>query len=346
MAERITMTQIAAQAGVTQATVSLCLANHPRIPPETRERVQALARKLGYSPHPYISSLMRFRRQGKALKDKPVLALVCAFHAADRWRNHPSVTIRQMREGALARAAALGYQAQEFWLHRDGMSNERFSEVLHARGIQGLLLGPLPDGVAPPTLRWEHFAAVSLSAPLHPLNLTTVCNDHYFSSLQAVRETVRHGYRRPGLAILKSHPARFHGRWEAGYAMGCAMERAATPTDTLLLDDWTDARAIRKWLKTAKPDAIITPGADHFHPFVVGEGWKIPEEIGLVSLACPAAGDGISGIFQNGRLMGETAVDLLIGQIERHERGLPPQAKAMMIEGEWNPGTTLRVRPV
>src|SRR4051812_28724282 len=121
-AERVTMALIAVQAGVTQATVSLCLANHPRIPAATRERVQALARKLGYTPHPYIASLMRSRRQGRALTGKPVLALVCAFHTADRWRNHPSLTVRQMREGALARAAEFGYEAQEFWLHRDGMS--------------------------------------------------------------------------------------------------------------------------------------------------------------------------------------------------------------------------------
>ncbi len=336
------MGYIAAQAGVTQATVSLCLANHPRIPQATRDRVQALAEKLGYRPHPYISSLMRFRRQGKGPMDQPVLALVCAFHTADRWRNHPSVTIRQMREGALERAAALGYHAQEFWLHRDGMSNGRFSEVLHARGIQGLLLGPLPDDATPPVLNWEHFAAVSLSAPLRGLNLTTVCNDHYFSSLRAVSESHRHGYRRPGLAILKSHHARFHGRWEAGYSMGCAMQPALVPLSPLLLDDWDDERAIRRWLRKERPDAVLTPGTEYIHPFLLREGWRIPGEIGLVSLSCPEADHRISGIFQNGRLMGASAVDLIIGQIERHERGLPAQAKAMMIEGAWNPGATLR----
>jgi LacI family transcriptional regulator len=336
------MTQIAAQAGVTQATVSLCLANHPRISPKTRERVQALARQLGYSPHPYISSLMRFRRQGRALKDKPVLALVCAFHVADRWRNHPSVTIRHMREGALARAASFGFHAQEFWLHRDGMSADRFSDMLHARGIQGLLLGPLPDGTAAPELNWEHFAAVSLSAPLRTVALTTVCNDHYFSTLRAVSEARRHGHRRPGLAILKSHPARFHGRWEAGYLMGCAQTPAVAPLPPLLLDDWSDEKAIRQWLRREKPDAVITPGSDYFLPFLQREGWSVPEEIGLVSLACPGTGGRISGIFQNGHLMGSSAVDLLIGQIERHERGLRPQARSMMIEGEWNEGKTLR----
>src|SRR2546423_6647179 len=135
MSTGITMKSIAGQAGVTQATVSMSLANNPRIPAATRERIQALARKLGYQPNPYVSTLMRIRRQGRPLKEKPVLALVCAQRTAEGWRNHASVTIRQMREGAIAQAAARGYHTQEFWLYRDGMSNERFSQMLHARGI-------------------------------------------------------------------------------------------------------------------------------------------------------------------------------------------------------------------
>lgn len=342
MATRITMTQIATRAGVTQATVSLCLANHPRISAGTRERVQAIARELGYKPHPYISSLMRARRQGRALKDQPVLALVCAFHEADRWRTHPAATIRQMREGAIARAAELGYQAQEFWLHRDGMSSDRFSAMLHARGIHGLLLSPLPDGAAPPELDWKLFSAVSLSAPFRHVSLTTVSNDHYFSSARAVEECHRRGYRRPGLIILESHRDRFFGRWEAGFATGAARCAGMAALPPLLVKDWTDERALRGWLRREKPDVIVSPGAVVLLDWLQREGRRVPRDIGLVNLACPQPGDPISGVHQNGRLLGASAVDLLIGLIERHERGLPVQAKALMIEGQWNEGRTLR----
>src|ERR1044071_1034530 len=166
MSNGVTMKTIAAQAGVTQATVSMSLANNPRISAATRERIQAIAKRLGYHPNPYVSTLMRIRRQGKPLKDKPVLALVCAQRTADGWRTHASLTIRQMREGAFERATFRGYRAQEFWLHRDGMSNERFSEMLYARGIRGLLLSPLAEGDPTPALHWDYFAAVSLSVPL------------------------------------------------------------------------------------------------------------------------------------------------------------------------------------
>lgn len=346
MSTGVTMKSIAAQAGVTQATVSMSLANNPRIPQATRERIQAIAKKLGYHPNPYVSTLMRIRRTGKPLKDKPALAFVCAQRTADGWRNHPAATIRQMREGALERTTLRGYRAQEFWLHRDGMSNERFSEMLHARGIQGLLISPLADGDPPPALHWDYFAAVSLSVPLPALTIATICNDHYFSSLQAVRECHRRGYRRPGLVLLNTHQHRFQGRWQAGVLVAGQMLPGLTPAEPLYVEALeTGAPAILKWLKREKPDVIISPGGQVLHDILVRAGWRVPRDVGLVWLACPALGESISGVWQNGRMIGALAVDTLTSLVERHERGLPAQATTLMVEGQWNEGRTLRPVP-
>lgn len=344
MSVSITMKTIAAQAGVTQATVSMSLANNPRIPVATRERIQAIAKRLGYHPNPYISTLMRIRRQGKALKERPVLALVCAQRTSDGWRNHPAATIRQMREGALERATFRGYRVQEFWLHRDGMSNERFSEMLHARGIQGMLLSPLAEGDPTPLLRWEYFAAVSLSVPLPNLTLTTVCNDHYFSSLQTARECHRRGYRRPGIVLREIHQHRFQGRWEAGVLMASQMMPGIELIEPLYMDA-LDPVALLRWIKRVKPDAIITPSADNA-PEIISTlrqaGLRVPEDVGVAVLASPQLGAPVSGIYQNGTMIGALAVDTLISLIERHEQGLPAQATTLMVEGQWNEGETLR----
>jgi DNA-binding LacI/PurR family transcriptional regulator len=338
----VTMKTVAEAAGVTQATVSMALANNPRIPATTRERIQAIARKLNYRPNPYVSTLMRIRRQGKPLKDKPALALVCAQRTASGWREHPAPTIRQMREGALERATLRGYRAQEYWLHRDGMSNERFSEMLHARGIQGMLISPLAEGDPTPHLKWEYFAAVCLSVPLPSLTITTVCNDHYFSSVQVVRECYRRGYRRPGLVLRSAHKMRFQGRWEAGFLVGGELLGDLQLARPLYVDDWNDVSAILGWLKREKPDVIITPAADVLVGTLEKAGWKIPRDIGLALLACPELGDRWSGVYQNGRMIGALAVDTLISMVERHEHGLPPQATTLMVEGQWNEGSTLR----
>ncbi len=339
------MKVIAAQAGVTQATVSMCLANNPRIPLPTRERIRAIADRLGYRPNPYVTALMRVRRQGRARLDRPVLALVNGLDSATAWRDTTAATVRQMREGAMERAAERGYRAQEFWLHQDGMSADRFSSVLHNRGIHGLLLGPLTPGSAPPALHWEHFAAVRLGVPLPALTITSVCNDHFFSSLQVMRECHRLGYRRPGLVILRLHRERFHARWDGGMLVGRHLLPKMSPAGTLLLESWDDLAPVATWLRREKPDVIVSPSADVLHAHLDRLGWKFPGDIGLASLACPESGHMCSGIWQNGRLLGATAIDQIISMLESNERGLPAQTRVIMVEGVWNPGQTLRLPP-
>jgi len=336
------MKVVAAYAGVTQATVSMSLAGSRRIPAATRERIQAIAAKLGYRPNAYISALMRIRRQGRAQQDRPVLALVNCLSRPTAWRDHVSPAIRQMREGAIERATQRGYRAQEFWLNQEGMSQERFSEMLRARGIQGLLLGPMPDDPPELKLTWNYFAVVAMVVPQPRLALTTVCNDHYFSTLQAIRECHRRGYRRPGLVMHWPHRERFQGRWNAGYLVARQLLPGLRLAKPLFFDDHPKAAQLQAWLKGEKPDVIISTAiGDSVQTMLLRMGWRIPQDIGLVWLSCPELGHPISGIFQNSRLIGATGMDTLISMVERNERGLPAQPSTLMLEGLWNPGQTL-----
>lgn len=347
----VTMKDIARRAGVSTATVSMSLRNQPGIGAGTRDRIAALARRLGYRPNPYVSALMRSRRQGHVHTSRPVVALVNGLDGPDAWRTSPSDMRRRIREGALERAVELGYQGQEFWLHQDGMTAERFSEMLHTRGIQGLLLGPRADETPPPDLRWEYFSAVSLSVPSQTLPLHGVCNDHYFSSWCAVRECHRLGYHRPGLVLRRADRDYFQGRWEAGFFSAQQSLPGLAPTSPLFIDHGETNASFRlrmaefaRWLKVERPDVIIMSslGIEALEQALRRLGWQVPRDIGLVGLSCPALGHRISGIYQNGRLIGATAMDILVGRVERHEKGLPEQAITTMVESLWNPGATLR----
>jgi LacI family transcriptional regulator len=342
MSRPITMKSVAESAGVTQATVSLCLANNPRIPVGTRERIQAVAAKLGYRPNPYISALMRVRRQGSKKQDQPVIALVNGLENPMAWRKATAETVRQMWEGAVTRAEERGYRAEEFWLHEAGMTGARLSDVLYARGITGALLGPLSVGDPAPDLKWERFATVRLGVPLPDLTVTTVCNDHFYSSMQVMKECWRLGYRRPGLVLLDSHLVRFQGRWNGGLLVSRTLLPGTTPVRPLLLKSWDDLAPLAGWVDREKPDVIISPSANEIQRHLQSRGWKFPRDVGLASLACPQLDDPCSGIYQNGRMIGATGIDTVISMLERNERGLPAQAHTVMIEGVWNPGRTLR----
>jgi LacI family transcriptional regulator len=342
----VTMEDIARRAGVSVATVSLSLRNEPRISAAMRENIATIARELGYEPNPYVSALMRSRRSGRPVSDRPVLAFVCALEQADAWRNAVSPTRRYIREGAFRRAAERGYEGREFWLHQDGMSPERFSEMLHARGIQGVLLGPLPDNAPPPALRWDYFSAVSLSVPLPSLTIHTVCNDHFFSGMRTVQECYRLGYRRPGLVLRESHRTFFQGRWEAGvFAAQQSLPGMASLRSLFVesLDDpeKVDLGGFNRWLDRERPDVIVALNWECVAGVLRRAAMRVPEDIGLASLCCPEKGAAISGVYQDGHHIGATAADVLISLVERHEKGMPEHTLTTMVEGTWNPGATL-----
>lgn len=345
MPSNVTMADIARRAGVSVATVSMSLRNKPNIPPATRDRISTLARRLGYQPNPFVSALMRSRRRSQPLSSRPVLAFVCTADRADGWRNSPFTTFRLMREGAREGAARHGYQAQEFWLHEADMSPARFSRMLHTRGIQGLLLGPNVDGAPPPALEWSYFSVVRIGMPLSAPTIPTICNDNFLAGVTLIEECHRRGYRRPGLVLEHAQNLRLQRRWEGGFYTGRLNFSDMALLEPLLLDEWPALTVFQRWLKREKPDVIITSAPDKLHPHLQALGWRVPEDIGLAHLACSEYGSSYSGIYQNGRLIGATAVDVLVSMVEHHKKGLPTQAVTSMVEGAWNAGSTLRPLP-
>lgn len=336
------MKTIARQAGVTEATVSMSLANNTRISLKTRQRIQTIAHELGYHTHPYVSTLLRMRRMGRSQVERPVLALINAFGTIGGWKNAQGPTVRAMRQGAFERAAERGYQAEEFWLHETGMTADRLSGVLHTRGIHGLLISPLADGSATPAMKWNMFASVCLSVPLAPLAITTVCNDHFFSCLQTARECHRLGYKRMGLILRKIHTTRFQGRWDGAMQAARILMPDIKLANTLHVEDWDEEKSVEKWIAKEKPEVIVSPGVEWLHPMLVKKGMRVPEDIGLAGLSCSRIGHECSGAFQDGTAIGAAAIDMLISKVEQFERGIPQRAQTIMLESVWNPGRTLR----
>ena len=344
MNERITMKGVADRAGVSQATVSLSLANHPRIPEETRTKIQTIARSLGYEPNPYVAALMRSRRRGKPLPEKPVIAVVCAGATADAWRRSAHALDREVLQGILEQATARGYRGDEVWLRAGGMSDSRFSEVLRARGIRGVILGPLEANRECPELAWEEVSAVRIGVPLPREKVRTVCPDHFAAGAAVFQECLALGYRRPGVILRPEDTLLSGGRWESGVCSAFRLAGLEGSVPVLSAEQKNLGRMLQPWLVRHEPDVVITVD----HESVVREaahlGLRVPRDLGVASLLCHPGSGLVSGVLANGRLVGSVAVDMLVDMMERHERGLPRQPSALMISGLWRPGQTLRAR--
>jgi LacI family transcriptional regulator len=122
--QKVTMQDVANAAGVHRTTISLAFRQHPSLPVETRKRLLALAEEMGYRPNPLVSALMTELRGKRSEKQHEIIAYVTTYPADNPWRRYPS--LREMFAGAQARAAKLGFAAQEFDLGAADMDGRLF----------------------------------------------------------------------------------------------------------------------------------------------------------------------------------------------------------------------------
>ncbi len=339
----VTMKQVADEAGVTAATVSLVLSKSPKISAATREKVLQVARRMGYRRNPYVSALMTARRErgkNRASATRPVLAFCTAI---DSGRACPlsSVPADGYFAHAAERATEQGYRLERYNLMQKGMTSRRATEILYTRNVSGVLLLAFPDLRDSRALEWKHFPLVSLGFALSAPTIDRVASDYFQSMMTAIEQCHRRGYRRIGLVLSADDNPRVNRRWLAAYLMEQQHLAGLRRLQPLTMRQWSDQRLFT-WLRRNRPDVIVTPWGQSVLDKLTAGDWRIPEKLGLVTLNRSDPAGPISGIYQNPPLLAARAVDMLVGAVERNERGLPEFPNSLFIDGVWNEGTTLR----
>ncbi len=336
------MRDVARLARVSVSTVSLALRNSALVADETRDAIRAVVAAVGYRVNPYVAAHMRSRRRPHAGVAAPVLAIVDTQRRRHGWRDNRTTMVRQMLAGAKAHAAARGYETREFWLHEPGLSHARFSAMLHARGIHGILLGPSSDLHLELELRWEWFAVVRLGSARVTPPVNRVVTDHYEVGMRAAQHAYELGYRRPLLParepFFKAHDRRLEGGFQTAWSHFPGMRNVPAPKT----DGLPDLVTLESWIRKYRPDVIVDNEERHVLDLLTAAGWRVPEEIGVLSLCAPTGNALLSGCAQDGNAMAVAGVDLLIAMMERNEKGVPAAPLTLALTSRWNAGGTLR----
>ena len=252
-----TIRELAGLLGVSKATVSLALRNHPRIPEETRLHIQSEATRLGYRPNALVGALMAQIRHQKIVPQGEVLAFLTADKDEHGWRNY---SVRDCFEAACARARSRGFRLEQFWLGPRGSHSQRIRRVLRARTIRGVVISPLPPEVGPLNLDWDSQLFVTVGASFRQHNLHRCAHHHFNGMMTCYANLWRLGYRRIGLALYKECEDRTNHVWMAGFlAAQCVHEVAPLPM-LLLEGAWKrpgDEARFLLWFDAHRPDAII-----------------------------------------------------------------------------------------
>lgn len=345
-----TIADIARQAGVTKATVSMALRNHPRISKAQCLRIQKMAARMGYQNNALLGQLMHELRRSRRQKYVATLALINVSEEADL-RGRISI-VDAWLSGAQNRAEELGYGVDHFWLEEPGMDTARLARILQSRGIQGVAF----YGMRKPRLVfrgneqceeiWSQFPCVTIGSLSKEPALHFVSNDQYSTSLHACERLRELGYSRIGLAVDRWIDQNLEYRFVAGYR-ACPELDCGIPvlySESSYTDrDWDrEKQMIGEWLERHRPDVCLCNNS-FMLDLIRRAGWRIPEDIGLALLDLPEEMRGVAaGMEQRPVSTGRTAVEVLVGQILRRETGVPSIQQGTLIESIWAPGPTVR----
>jgi LacI family transcriptional regulator len=333
---RVTVHQIARAAGVSAMTVSLALRNHPRISAATRQRIRDLAARLGYRPDPTLARLMRHLRQARSAANPPTVAYLVSARPEDRWQDSYQ---GQLFDGARDRAEALGYKLEVFHLKEPGMTARRMTSILLSRGIEGVLIAPMKVAGGHLSLDLSRFAVAAVGATLWRPLLHRAHHDYYHGTLLMLRTLKRRGYQHIGLLTNTGLARMSQHQEEAAYGYSVARIRQR-PIPILLVPQW-DTAVFLRWFDRYRPDAIVTCFPDVISALAY-RGVRVPDEVGVTVNWQPDGSSRLAGIQQHFRDIGAASFDLVEGQLRRHEYGLPPQPKTVLIRGSWVDGTSVR----
>ncbi len=246
-------------------------------------------------------------------------------------------------EGARARAQEYGYKLEPFYID-DYPSAKAASRVLHARGIRGIVVSPIanPDSTRAMNLEWDKFTAVCcgigrIRPPLH-----TVSKDVFGTTRLVWEIATAAGYKRIGAALNRHNPVAEDdwlriGASEASIRLMGLEESANIP---FLTSEVGDDEALMRWYKRYKPELII--GFNHSTGEALERnGVRIPEEVEFVSLIA-VPGLKWSGLNHSYEHIAQRSVDVLHDEIRNNRWGLPSLPNIILVDAEWNPGTTFR----
>ena len=316
---------IADAAGVSLMTVSYALRDQPDVSAPERIRIRALAEKMGYRPDPLLTHLMAHLRAHRTPKTSANLAVITMLDAS---------FVRRLIEGATVRAGQLGYNLDRIDARAIASNPRALTRTLLTRGVTGVLLAPAEDPASySGLLDWRNFAAVAMTYSLVEPHVNRVVTHHFDNAVRTFTQLAERGFRRIGLAMKRDMEFRANHSYSGAYYRMLPM--SGQESLPLLFLDECGAGGIRQWLTRHKPDVVVLANANHFPDYILPQiSQAAASRTAFVCLDHDPE-HRVSGIDQLFETIGSHAIDTLVAQLHRNERGLPENPTVTMVEGQW-----------
>jgi len=323
------MRGLARIAGVSTSTVSKALRDDPTIPKSRCTAIKKLARKHGYRPHPMVSALMaQLHRQRR--RDDP-----CHIAWLDLWGKDevPIPILKPLLEGAQARAEELGYGIEVYRVVKDGLRIDRLRQILMTRGQWGIIIPPVPESAMNLSLDLSGLAGVTIGTSLHRPIMHRVAPNHFQIAQLAFDRLRSKGFCRIGLALSAAKNQRVEGRWLGAYLARQCEIPTGQKIPPLIMEN-SGQREFLAWLKEYEPDVVML-GELHVMEWMSMMAFPRKKRPAIACLAHEITQSKVQGIDCQPKRIGAAAVEHVISQIHRNERGIPPEPHTTYLDGVW-----------
>ena len=311
----ITMKDIARELGVSVATVSRALKNSPRISKDKREMIQTYAREHNFIPNIIGSAL----RHSKATPIKLIGVIVPEFI---------HYYFASVLTGIEEEARARGYRIMVALSDEKYEREVRICDDFYKNKVCGVIVSQAKD-----TTQYDHFQRlIDYGVPVvfydricTGVDASRVVVDDYMGAFTAVRHMIDTGCKRIAFYGASMNMEISKNRYN-GYKD--ALQRSGLEVDEELVrlcDNRAAAEAITPDLLNMenRPDAFFAINDDTAIGILYTAkrmGFAVPDDISVCgftngnrAVACDPM---LTTVEQRGKLVGEEAANILIGQVE------------------------------
>lgn len=328
----VTIVDVARAAGVSPMTVSRALKNEGRISEQTRAGVLRVVEELGYTPNPAARSLAAGRPHQIGFVYS---GITVAF-------------LKNFLAGAVARAR----QTENQLVVETCDLNDETSQLEAARrmakaDVRGVILTPPISESSPLVEELQRlkirFASVAVANPSD--NPLTVRIDHRRAAADITRHVIELGHRRIG--FIRGNPAyrsakeRELGFRDALKAAGIDSAQCPVVQGNYDLDSGI-AAAERLIQLQPRPTAIFASNDDMAAGVIhVAHQWgmMVPRDLTVVGFddmeTALIVWPRLTTIRQPVAQMAASAIDLLLDDLEKQDRGFPPTAAEIVLDYEF-----------
>jgi len=336
MKDRVRLSDIAAEAGVSVGTVSQALRSTGDTGKKTSARIREIADRMGYRPDPLMASLGSMARKGEG-QPLQIPVAILSIRSREQLKQYPVLSLDEPLEENLK---SRGFRPS-FLNAEDPKKLNALLRECYWKGVRGIVVTEVQHPEWLEGADWSPFSVVMLGGWFHRATFHSFCTD----SPLAMEMALELALERPGKTgtILFEHQeqkiwADPHnlGVWE--YFKERYADRVVPKTLRLHFEDDFErsTRRVRQWFRTHHPDTIVTyplgaaclkaaglqPGTD-FH--IIYAHSQTPEP-------------GVAAFIDDYKTISASATRFLDSMIRHHETGRPDLPMVVKIPPRLSPG--------